>query len=599
MITSHNKYDLTEEVRKHSSNSITVINRLYEVLAKHGTLEKDIKECRDKLIEAMLNEEIQSSEVEEGFNKLDPIVLQVSPDLFDIQTSIDAFDNIKENHDRNLKMPWFWKKILKFLFKLERKRKDNDNVNGKIWIKWFWAYIENENDDWLNNLENVYNQAFINNYKRNILEYVWRYDEIPTLKEMLKTTFCMSVKQSIIQELQKSQFNENDYKESFWVIADYLSDKWITLEPNDNIQESFIEECKKRYPLAKNSCNFLFGNKSFKNEFINKISSEIEDGIEQVFENIYRDVNKMLRRDDIEKHYMGMSLVLNNILWKFQEFKNSSNWKSDMISLYFLAIADKFEEDHLKKLKKNENTSTKKDDKTEGKKTEVTTNYKFFDTEKKTSTLDKNIEEKLDKVVLILWWDDSKKESMKRYLVNLYKKGLPINFAQFKKIFNIQEIPPKVEHIILDKIGMEFEAEEEIKETKKIWEKKKEEINIEITEDITIENPASYMIDKLKNLGYNFINEENFIWQTNEFCKSDSQKTILKNLLINPRFWKVLQHKSWCKDIRTLNIWRTWWRVLMVKIDDKIYIDWYYNHNDYEQRLDLIKKGKVKIKRLI
>jgi len=38
---------------------------------------------------------------------------------------------------------------------------------------------------------------------------------------------------------------------------------------------------------------------------------------------------------------------------------------------------------------------------------------------------------------------------------------------------------------------------------------------------------------------------------------------------------------------------------LMVKINGNIYIDWYYNHNDYEQRLDLIKKGKVKIKRLI
>ena len=34
-------------------------------------------------------------------------------------------------------------------------------------------------------VENVYNQAFINNYKRNILEYVSRYDKIPTLKGIL------------------------------------------------------------------------------------------------------------------------------------------------------------------------------------------------------------------------------------------------------------------------------------------------------------------------------------------------------------------------------------------------------------------------------
>jgi hypothetical protein len=37
----------------------------------------------------------------------------------------------------------------------------------------------------------------------------------------------------------------------------------------------------------------------------------------------------------------------------------------------------------------------------------------------------------------------------------------------------------------------------------------------------------------------------------------------------------------------------------MIKIDNTVYIDWYYNHNDYEQRLDLIKKWKVKIKTLI
>lgn len=602
MISSHNKYDLTERLRKHSTSTITVLDKLFEVLSKKWKLEKDIKECRDQLIKALNNNEIEDTEIEEWFSKLDPIIYQVSPDLFDIHTSIESFENIKDNHDKNLKLPWFWKRILKLLLWLERKNRKDNNEPKKIWIKWFWAYIENENDDWLNNLENVYSQTFINNYKRNILEYISKYDDIPTLKEMLKTTFCMSIKQSILAELQKNQFNENDYKESFWVIADYLSDKWITLEPSDNIQESFIEECRNRYPLAKNSCNHLFENKNFKNEFINKISSEIENEIEEVFENIYRDSYRILNRNDMERHFTSMELMLNKILWKYQEFKNSSNWKSDMISLYFLAIADKFEEDHLKKLKKTENTPSTKNkniDKKEEKIKGTINTYKFLNTEKKSSTLDKNIEEKFDKVVLILWWDNAKKESMKRYLVNLYKKELPINFAHFMKIFNIQELPPKGENIILDKIGMEFEAEEEIKETKKIWEEEKKETIIQPTESIEIEDPTSYMVDSFKNLGYYFINEENFIWQTNEFCKSDSQKTILKNLLINPRFWKVLQHKAWCKDIRTLNIWRTGWRVLMVKINGNIYIDWYYNHNDYEQRLDLIKKGKVKIKRLI
>jgi hypothetical protein len=149
---------------------------------------------------------------------------------------------------------------------------------------------------------------------------------------------------------------------------------------------------------------------------------------------------------------------------------------------------------------------------------------------------------------------------------------------------------------------MEFEAEEEIKETRITkdtnWEEKKR-VTENKTENIEIENPVTYMIDQFKNMDYHFINENNFTEQVNDFCINDSQKSILKNLLYNPRFWKVLLHKSWCKDIRVLPIGRTWWRILMVKIDNNIYIDWCYNHNDYEQRLDLIKKGKVKIKTLI
>ena len=605
MELSHNKYDLTDNIRKYSTNMNTVIDKLFEVFWKQGELERKIKECRDELIETLNNsDDIFSKEIEEGFDKLDPLVFQISPETYDIRTSITAIETIKENCENNLKMPWIWKKLLKFLFWLE-KRKNNNTQKNKIWIKWFWAYVENENDDWLDNMNSIYNQTFWNLYKRNVLDYLITYDDIPPLKEILKKTFCMWIKQSIITELQKNQFTENDYKESFWVISDYLLDKWITLEPSDNIKESFIEECKKRYPLAKNSCNHLFEIKNFKNEFINKISSEIEVEIEQVFENIYWEASKIIRRNNPEKLDLTIWILMSRILWKYQEFRQSNNWKSDMISLFFLAIADKFEEDHLKKLRKSENINAIKQEKSNNEKEdekEKTNNYNLYNSYKKVSTIDKNTEEKFDKVVGIIWWNDEKRESMKRYLVNLYKKELPINFSNFKKIFEIQEIPAKAENIILDKIGMEFEAEEEIKETKKAkdtsWEERKQ-ITKCTTESIEIDDPVTYMIDQLKNMDYHFINENNFTEQVNEFCINDSQKSILKNLLYNPRFWKVLLHKSWCKDIRVLPIGRTWWRILMVKIDNNIYIDWCYNHNDYEQRLDLIKKGKVKIKTLI
>ena len=604
MELSRNKYDLTDNIRKCSTDMNTVVDKLFEVFWKQGELEKKVKECRDELIEALNNGDIYSKEIEEGFDKLDPIVFQLSPETFDIRSSITAIENIKENCENNIKMPWLWKKILKFLFWLEKRIKNNnETTKSKIWIKGFWTYIENQNENWLDNMNTIYNQTFWNLYKRNVLDYLTTYDEIPSLKEMLKKTFCMWIKHSIITELQKNQFTENDYKESFWVISDYLLDKWITLEPSDNIKESFIEECRTRYPLAKNSCNHLFETKTFKNEFINKISSDIEVEIEQVFENIYWEAIKTLRRKDPENLYLTLWIVISRILWRYQELRNSDYWKSDMISLFFLAIADKFEEDHLKKLKKSENINITKQEKSnneKGNEEVIINNHNLFNTEIKANSLDKNTEEKFDKVVEIIWWNEEKQESMKRYLLNLYKKGLPINFAHFMKIFDIQEIPAKAEHILLDKIGMEFEAEEQIKENKKEWwkEEKKEVITTQI-ENTEIEEPISYMINKFKTLWYNFINEDSFNEQANEYCKNESQKTILKNLLYNPKFWKILLHKEWCKEARVLPIGRTWRRVLMVNIDGTIYIDWCYNHNDYEKRLDLIKKGKVKIKTLI
>jgi len=70
-----------------------------------------------------------------------------------------------------------------------------------------------------------------------------------------------------------------------------------------------------------------------------------------------------------------------------------------MISLYFLAIADKFEEDHLKKLNRKEDiqTQTKKKEADE-----VPTIYKIFNSEKKEVKIDKKVEENIDKAISII-----------------------------------------------------------------------------------------------------------------------------------------------------------------------------------------------------
>jgi hypothetical protein len=47
------------------------------------------------------------------------------------------------------------------------------------------------------------------------MDYLIRNNDIPTMKEMLKRTFCMAIKNNIVVQLQKNEFSENDCKESF------------------------------------------------------------------------------------------------------------------------------------------------------------------------------------------------------------------------------------------------------------------------------------------------------------------------------------------------------------------------------------------------
>lgn len=54
-------------------------------------------------------------------------------------------------------------------------------------------------------------------------------------------------------------------------------------------------------------------------------------------------------------------------------------------------------------------------------------------------------------------------------------------------------------------------------------------------------------------------------------------------------FWKTLYHRWWHKKARVLPIWRTWWRLLLVKEWKETTVDSFCNHDDYWDRLADIK----------
>ena len=103
MVKGPNKYTITENLKKLPTSTLVVLDKLYDVLSKQWEIQKNIKDCREELIKNIVNYEASTEEIEDWFSKLDPIVLQVSPNTFDIQVSIDTFENLKENYENNIK----------------------------------------------------------------------------------------------------------------------------------------------------------------------------------------------------------------------------------------------------------------------------------------------------------------------------------------------------------------------------------------------------------------------------------------------------------------------------------------------------------------
>ena len=336
----------------------------------------------------------------------------------------------------------------------------------------------------------------------------------------------------------------------------------------------------------------MFDSKSFKRDFLSDTDKSLGHDLGDYFDDIIKwckqnmvDDEELNRLEGAEKNWALLTNIIVNVVVNVNGLIDEWTWDDDVIWWYFIYIADEFEKDHNKKLRK-----TKEEKK-------VSINKTMWESivpeQPKTTWKDVLSEEENNLIKeAVSYIDGESKDSIVKYITKLKIKDLPLNFYDLKRLFNIEEIPPQTESILIDQIWMDYEIEEEILKAKEEQEEKTElqENQTVVPEKIEVEDPTGYLIDKLKSVWCVFDNELTARKQIDEFCLNDNYKTVLINLMTNPRFGKVFVYKSGHKTARLLRIGRTGWRILFAKRKDgNLHFVCFANHNNYEDRLEKLK----------
>ena len=471
---------------------------------------------------------------------------------------------------------------------------------------WKWDYEEASNymviDEKNEYLPKVtkgfldYANHFTALYVKTATAYLRDLKKIPDYKVILKQCFCKYMRRHSVNVLKKMEFSEAECKEAFEEIQEMLKDKEIDLEATENIQESFIKLCREKYPLAKKNSDFLFQNKKFKKEFLDEVLKSLDKELETTFNNTVHDCMEDIRKswELTEEDDLRRADALNipiSIIAAINDMRNGWIWIEWIIALYFQTIAEVFEREHNKRVKKTEDKPTKSK-----KENPVIQEEWIVSSEVKSwrNTLSEEENNLIKKAVSYL---DTKwqEENIIKYLTKLKIKDLPIKFYDFKTLFDIKEIPPQTETILLDTLGLEFEIESEVLKVKEEEKINEEEVKAQTIqqEEIVIDNPEQYLIDKITELWYIIDNEGSFRKQLQEFLENENYSTVLKTHLKNPSFLKIFLHKWWHKAARVIRIGMTGRRLLFEKKrDGKIHLICLANHNNYEDRLAMIKNRK-------
>ena len=435
-----------------------------------------------------------------------------------------------------------------------------------------------------------YSDSFRNLYIRTATEYLRKYKRIPDYKVILKIAFCKHVKRYMESYLRNMKFDEEDFKENFSEIQEWLKEKDIDFEASDNIQESFIKLCREKYPLAKKNSDFIFNLKNFKREFLDLFIKNLDSDLASEFDKTFEYCRKDIEGKGEEYELMEFINLPIYIIDAMNEITGRRVREEWVIALYFTEILGVFEEEHNKKLKLINSKETKK------------TQEKSVKNEKQvigTTKLSRRNSLKEEENVLIReavsYLNHKEEERIIRYITKLKVNDRPLKFHELKTLFDIREIPPITERILIDQLWLEYEVEEEVlkvlEEEKKEQEERKEQAVVQ--PEIQIDDPKQYLIDRMNELWYVIDNETLIRKQLDEFLQNENYATALKNLLKKPEFLRVFLHKWGHSAARVIRIWMTWRRMLFEKKnDDKFHLLYIANHNNYENRLAMIKNRR-------
>ena len=468
---------------------------------------------------------------------------------------------------------------------------------------WKWDYVTignyivtDENDEDLINLTKRFSKyagPFISLYMRLATEYLRKNKKVPDYKTILKMCFCKQMKRYIETYLRNMKFSEEECKEGFSELQENLKENGFDLEASDNIQQSFIKLCREKYPLAKKNSDFIFSIKNFKNDFIGecikRLDNELQTEFDGIIERFYDDIKKEGKLPD-DHELMAFANIPINVISAMNEIVDDAIWVDWTIALYFLTVAEVFEKEHNKKLKKSASDKNK----VEEKKGNIETG--LIPEKQKRSWKNALTEKENDLIKQAVSYLDAKEKewSIIKYITKLKLKDLPLKFHDLKTLFDIKEIPPQTEKILIDLLDFEYEVEEEVLKVKEEEKIEQEEKDIEaVQEENEIDDPVQYFIDKMGELWHIIDNESAIRKQLEEYLQNENYATVLKNLLKKPEFLKVFLHKWGHSAARVIRVWMTGRRFLFEKKrDDKIHLLYFANHNNYENRLAMIKNRR-------
>ena len=533
-----------------------------------NALSNDSREIKSELSQIKKDSYDVVDRKKEGFDFdtriLDLIVWnKQGADALKIVDIIDAFDEL-----------WHW---------------NTESINNFVMV--------DEADETITNIAkrfSSYADSFKNLYMKQATEYLRKNKKIPDYKVILKLCFCRHLKRYMETYIKNMKFSEEECRESFPQIQEQLKEQGLDLEASDNIKESFIKLCREKYPLAKKHYDNLFNQKNFKNACVEYLIKSLDRDLPKEFDAIVEGCREDIKADkDIPEEDFPLMEFVNipiNTILSINELIDKGEWEDWVIAYYFLSAAELFEKDHNRKIKQ----SSKKKEKTQ-ENSSITANRilpeKTKSSWKNALTEDEN---KLIKQAVSYLNLKEDEESVIKYITKLKLKDLPLKFHDLKSLFDLKDIPPKTESILIDQLWFEYEIEDEllkVKEEERVEQEEKTEL-IE-NEEIEIDNPIQYLIDRSNELWYVVDNEQLVRKQLEEFLLNENYATVFKNLLKKPEFLKVFLHKWGHSAARVIRIWMTGWRMLFEKKrDGKIHMLYIANHNNYENRLAMIKNRK-------